>query len=184
MTVDKRLKKDIRARMAETGETYTEARSQILRGRPHEPLPPPHVKGPVKVVLYQEIPPQDESPTLPRGLYEVRDLQWISGAVWDREHEEEIHGGTATFVVVSGEFAGSKRRIGVVVEEEYEAERLVIMAGWGIEEFESAARGATAGGLDKAKKLFAEILSRNANDSRSKWGITFIDKLLAAKGVE
>lgn len=184
MTVDKQLKKAVRARMAETGETYTQARAQILTGREHKPLPPPHVKGPMKVVLYQEVTPQDKSPTLPRGLYEVKDLQWISTAQWDQENAEGIHGGMATFVVASGEFAGSKRRIGVVVDEEFESERLVIMAGWGIEEFESAARYATVSGLQRAKKLFEEILARNANDSRSGWGITFIDKLLVEKGVK
>lgn len=134
-----------------------------------------------KIFLYQEIKPQDRSETLPRGTYEVDDINWITAAPWDLDNEEEVHGGMATFVVASGPLASPKRRIGMVVEEEFEGERLVILAGWGVEEFESAARGASTSGLMQAKKLFGDILARTPGEKRAVWGVTFIDGLISGR---
>jgi hypothetical protein len=134
-----------------------------------------------KIFLYQTVRPQDGSAELPRGPYEVDDIKWITAASWDTDNEENVHGGLATFVVASGEFAGLSRRIGVIVEEEFEGESLVVLAGWGIEEFESAARGASKQGLLQAKKLFEEILARNSGEERATWGVRFIVGLLTTK---
>lgn len=134
-----------------------------------------------KVFLYQEIVPQDRSLTLPRGFYEVDDIKWITVATWDTDNEEDIHRGMATFVVTSGEHRGLARRIGVIVEEAFEGEGLVILAGWEIESFEIAARSASESGRAQAKKLFEEILARHPGEKRATWGITFIDQLASAK---
>jgi hypothetical protein len=40
----------------------------------------------MNIVLYQEVKPQDGSPTLPKGIYEVADLKWIASAPWDLDN--------------------------------------------------------------------------------------------------
>jgi hypothetical protein len=79
------------------------------------------------IQITQEVTPQDNSPPLPLGMYEVEDIHWITWSVnieashpnWPLNEtipsvDETPREGIATFYVVSGRHAGKKRRIGKI----------------------------------------------------------------------
>jgi hypothetical protein len=72
----------------------------------------------MKVSLYQEVRPQNNSPTLPVGEYEVGAIKWLGGR-WmggsDLNLSKPQANGLATFVVTMGTEANIvRRRIGVI----------------------------------------------------------------------
>lgn len=73
----------------------------------------------MKVSLYQEVRPQNNSPTLPVGEYEVGAIKWIAGRVAGEPSPLDLPktqaNGIATFVVTMGPEANIvRRRIGVI----------------------------------------------------------------------
>ena len=124
----------------------------------------------MKVVLYGEVPPSDGSITLPCGSYEVEDLRWIQFSVL----VDGSYQGMATFAVVTGEHAGSKRRIGCVTHEDSEHLAIVdaFLSGNNLY-FERRARIASRTALAKAKKIFLTSVPDGAG-----YTVAFVDSLL------
>ena len=65
-----------------------------------------------KIALFDTVKPNDDSEVLPRGLYEVDEIKWISYRTVNSHNR-----GAATFVVVSGPHASSRRRIGCITDD-------------------------------------------------------------------